>query len=762
MSGGETAAGRVFISYARADAPEVDELQARLEAAGVRVWRDTSELLPGQDWPGEIRRAISKESVVFLACFSSESVSRATSYQYAELVQAVEQLMLRRPDVRWLIPVRFDECEIPDFEIGGGRRLSSIQRVDLFGDQRGEQAERLVEAVRQILGDAANAARRSQLPGRGRARALDLARFRALSAHAAAEELARTADWDAVGLLAEAPPDRSAEVLGVLVQAEELRVTALLALMNRVSAQDLADRMAAVDESLGWLRQLPAAAKAMAECALKVRSDLGGASGPVARARASQRGTPGFWRRYERGDVHWSDRGGAQASAGPIADLYRDLGGSSGRLGFPVSAAVEAVAPSSRTAGSWQRFESWPDYGDETCRRLGLRCGGTVYWSEHGAHATWGPIGEFYEQQHGLDGWLGFPVSGETEITGTDRHGGEVTSGLCQRFEGGTVCYSEKTNAIALRGPVASHYEHKHRGAKIWLGFPVSVELPAAPSPYKTTGYLQRFEGRRDYGNDIVKCWSDSERPGGATIYTSEAHGTHSVGWRFGELYERLRGTSSWLGFPTSDEITQRTASGEYRCQEFEGGTIIFSAAHGSVAVPKATIEYLDQRAGLRDQIGLPLKRPHKSAGDEPVQHFENGVITLRDGTTEAWVAAASSRGPDPQDINFLELDCDAQTIVPGQTVTLAYKIRSQLDRPVLVALGASMIAANGDEYFDEATDRHVNLIPGEAAYQRRLQVPVHTPEGSYRLAGGIWYPSIGGQRLARTDCPFTLTVHSS
>src|SRR5579863_3164965 len=43
-------ASRVFISYVREDAAAVDRLQRRLEVAGIRVWRDTADLSPGEDW----------------------------------------------------------------------------------------------------------------------------------------------------------------------------------------------------------------------------------------------------------------------------------------------------------------------------------------------------------------------------------------------------------------------------------------------------------------------------------------------------------------------------------------------------------------------------------------------------------------------------------------------------------------------------------------------------------------------------------------
>lgn len=122
----------------------MDRLQQILRDAGISVWRDTSSLWPGQDWRVMIRRAITDDALAFIACFSEASLAREKSYQNEELILAIEQLRLRRPDSSWLIPVRFNECEIPDIDIGGGRTLRSIQCADLIGDRFAEGAQRLV------------------------------------------------------------------------------------------------------------------------------------------------------------------------------------------------------------------------------------------------------------------------------------------------------------------------------------------------------------------------------------------------------------------------------------------------------------------------------------------------------------------------------------------------------------------------------------------------------------------------------------------
>ena len=98
-----------------------------------------------------IRHAITGNALVFIACFSTHSAARTVSYQNEEVLIATEQLRLRPPGTPWLIPVRLDDCQVPDFDIGVGRTLESIQRVDLFGDGHQEQLNRLVMWVKGLL-----------------------------------------------------------------------------------------------------------------------------------------------------------------------------------------------------------------------------------------------------------------------------------------------------------------------------------------------------------------------------------------------------------------------------------------------------------------------------------------------------------------------------------------------------------------------------------------------------------------------------------
>ncbi|SRR5712691_179086 len=143
--------GHVFISYDSQDSAHADRLQRLLEDAGLQVWRDTDNLWSGQDWRAQIRRAITADALLFLACFSRASIAQTKSRQNEELVWAIEVQRQHNPEIPWLIPVRFDDCQVPDRDIGGGRTLSGIQPASLFGDRADANARRLVEGIQRLL-----------------------------------------------------------------------------------------------------------------------------------------------------------------------------------------------------------------------------------------------------------------------------------------------------------------------------------------------------------------------------------------------------------------------------------------------------------------------------------------------------------------------------------------------------------------------------------------------------------------------------------
>ena len=168
----------VFISYVRENKEIVDLFCKDLESYGIEVWRDRDDIYPGTFWEEAIRKAI-QEGAFFIACFSKEYSDRAKTYMNKELTLAIEELCLRHTDQAWFIPVKLNECEIPDRDIGAGKTLRSLQVVALYeGWTKGVQRILKVVQPESLLGqeDSASEELGEQLSNRVYSEAFNLAR----------------------------------------------------------------------------------------------------------------------------------------------------------------------------------------------------------------------------------------------------------------------------------------------------------------------------------------------------------------------------------------------------------------------------------------------------------------------------------------------------------------------------------------------------------------------------------------------------------
>ena len=135
----------VFVSYCHENMDAVDRLCENLTSRGIKVWLDRNALEPGMQWKQAIQQAI-RHGDFFIACFSKESNAREQTYMSAELTLAVEKLRERPFDKVWFIPVKLNECEIPNIDIGGGETLQDLQYVDLHEDWE-IGIQRLLDAI---------------------------------------------------------------------------------------------------------------------------------------------------------------------------------------------------------------------------------------------------------------------------------------------------------------------------------------------------------------------------------------------------------------------------------------------------------------------------------------------------------------------------------------------------------------------------------------------------------------------------------------
>jgi hypothetical protein len=133
-------APQVFIGYVAEDLKDARRLAEALRGAGCSPWLDKDKLLPGQNWPRAIQRAI-ETSDVFVACFSQRSILKTGQFQ-SEVRYALDCARRRPLDDVFLIPVRLDPCAVP------ARIAEQVQYVDLYPDwERG--IRRIIHAIRR-------------------------------------------------------------------------------------------------------------------------------------------------------------------------------------------------------------------------------------------------------------------------------------------------------------------------------------------------------------------------------------------------------------------------------------------------------------------------------------------------------------------------------------------------------------------------------------------------------------------------------------
>jgi len=237
---------------------------------------------------------------------------------------------------------------------------------------------------------------------------------------------------------------------------------------------------------------------------------------------------------------------------------------------------------------------------------------GRIYWSEEGgARAVTGAILDHYLSSSECSGQFGIPTGEEIPITP------EAGQRWMQRFSSGAI-YRHESSVIPVQQRVVDYLD-SHGGADRFYPLAERATAATSPPPYGTHGWVQRFQAS---GNAFSETLYDA-----GTVY--------GVGGDIESFYNRLGGTSSWLGYPTSNA----TRLGSHLTQDFEGGTVFAGIpAARVVAVPAASMNLIKHES-VRERLGFPV------AAEEPAgngvgrwQFFENGVVTFRDGKLHVWV----------------------------------------------------------------------------------------------------------------------------
>lgn len=102
----------VFMCHGSEDKSRVRALRETLLEHGFDAWLDEAEILPGQDWDAEIRRAVRGSDTV-LVCLSKTSIGKS-GYLQKEIRFALDVADEKPDGMIFLIPARLEPCEVPD------------------------------------------------------------------------------------------------------------------------------------------------------------------------------------------------------------------------------------------------------------------------------------------------------------------------------------------------------------------------------------------------------------------------------------------------------------------------------------------------------------------------------------------------------------------------------------------------------------------------------------------------------------------------
>jgi uncharacterized protein with LGFP repeats len=142
------------------------------------------------------------------------------------------------------------------------------------------------------------------------------------------------------------------------------------------------------------------------------------------------------------------------------------------------------------------------------------------------------------------------------------------TRGRYQVFQNGLIIWDANGRmggqAFGVWGGILNKYL-SIGGTRSYLGFPLSSEKEARPSPFGAQGRFNQFE------NGYI-VWHRNGRYANQSFIVQGAIAT---------LYNSLGGSASYLGMPISDEMDY--AGG--RRSVFEGGSIVWSAQSGARVV---------------------------------------------------------------------------------------------------------------------------------------------------------------------------------
>jgi PKD repeat protein len=340
----------------------------------------------------------------------------------------------------------------------------------------------------------------------------------------------------------------------------------------------------------------------------------------------------GYYRNYQSGAIISTPWHSLFVSRGAIRSEWAALAYENGLMGYPTTDEVGGLV----NGGVYQNYE-----------------GGAIVWTyATGAHESFGPIRQVWQQLGFEGGVLGYPT---TEVVT-----GLINGGSYQNYQGGAIVSSPAAGTHESVGPIRSEWQATgfERGI---LGYPTTgvvtglvnggsyqnyqsgaiVSSPTAGThesfgPIRAEWQSTGFEGgvlgypTTEVVSGLINGGSYQNYQGGA-IVSSPASGTHeSIGAIRKEWastgYER-----GILGYPTTEVVTGLVNGGSY--QNYQGGAIVSSPTAGTHE-SYGPIRAAWMSAGFeKGALGYPTSEVY-AVPNGTAQDFQGGRITDINGTT--------------------------------------------------------------------------------------------------------------------------------
>jgi uncharacterized protein (TIGR02145 family) len=130
---------RIFLCHASEDGSQVEMIHRKLKAARLNPWIDKKDLPPARDWDAEIGKMLSAARLILI--FVSRHLISKNGYVQREIEIALDILRQMPADSTFIIPVRLDDCSIPE-------SLNRLTHFDLF---EGTDFNTLAEHIKTVL-----------------------------------------------------------------------------------------------------------------------------------------------------------------------------------------------------------------------------------------------------------------------------------------------------------------------------------------------------------------------------------------------------------------------------------------------------------------------------------------------------------------------------------------------------------------------------------------------------------------------------------